>query len=160
MIRIPKATIVLFSGDMDKALAGFIIANGALAAGWDVTIFFTFWGISTMRDPSKKAPKPKDTMSKMFDFMLPKGPDALKLGKMNMLGLGTSMMKSRMTALNIKSLKGMIEDAKELGIKFLICDMSMAIMGVQKEEFMEGVDFCGVGRYIQEAKDSELNLFI
>jgi peroxiredoxin family protein len=150
----------MFSGDLDKALAGFIIANGAAAAGWDVTIFFTFWGISTMRDPSKKAPKPKNMMSKMFDIMLPKGPDELKLGKMNMLGLGTSMMKSRMTGLNIKSLKGMIEDAKELGVKFLICDLSMGIMGVQKEEFMEGVDICGVGRYIQETKDSELNLFI
>jgi len=155
-----KATIVMFSGDLDKALAGFIIASGAAASGWDVTIFFTFWGISTMRDPSKKAPKPKDMMSKMFDMMLPKGPDALKLGKMNMLGLGTSMMKSRMTAKNIKSFKGMIEDAKELGVKFLICDLSMGIMGVQKEEFMEGVDFCGVGRYLQEAKDSQLNLFI
>jgi peroxiredoxin family protein len=96
----------------------------------------------------------------MFDLLLPKGPDALKLGKMNMLGLGTSMMKSRMASLNIKSLKGMIEDAKELGIKFLICDLSMGIMGVQKEEFMEGVDFCGVGRYIQEAKDAQLNLFV
>jgi peroxiredoxin family protein len=150
----------MFSGDMDKALAGFIIATGAAASGWDVTIFFTFWGINAMRDPSKKAPKPKDMMSKMFDMMLPKGPDALKLGKMNMLGIGTSMMKSRMAAKNIKSLKGMIDDARELGVKFLICDLSMGIMGVQKEEFMEGVDFCGVGRYLQEAKDSQLNLFI
>jgi peroxiredoxin family protein len=156
-----KLSIVMFSGDLDKALASMIIANGAAASGWDVTIFYTFWGIAMLRDPNKKAPKPKDTMSKMFGMMQPKGPDGLKLSKMNMLGLGTSMIKGRMSAKKVNSLRDMMKDAKELGVRFLICDLSMTLFGLQKEEFSDIVDdYVGVGTYLSEAEKAEVNLFI
>lgn len=157
----PKASIVMFSGDLDKALAAFIIANGAAASGWDVTIFFTFWGINMLRDPTKSAAKPKTTTEKMFGMMMPNGPDGLKISKMNMLGMGTSMIKGRMKGLKVRPLAEMMKDAKELGVKFLICDLSMDIMGLQKEEFSGIVDdYVGVGTYISECEDANLTLFI
>jgi peroxiredoxin family protein len=156
-----KATIVMFSGELDKALAGMVIATGAAAAGWDVTIFFTFWGINIVRDSNKKALESKDFMSKMFGAMMPKGTEKLKLSKMNMGGMGTSMMKKRMKQKNVKSLRGMIKDAKELDVKFLVCDMSMDIMGLQKSEFIKEIDdIVGVGTYLKESKDANLTLFI
>ena len=91
-----KVSLVMFSGDLDKALAGFVIASGAAAAGWDVTVFFTFWGINIVRDPNKNPVKSKTFVEKMFDWMMPNGADKLKLSKMNMGGIGTSMMKKRM----------------------------------------------------------------
>lgn len=160
-MNLSKLSIVMFSGDLDKAMAAMIIANGAAASGWDVTIFYTMWGTPLLRDPNKKAPKPKDTMGRMFGMMLPNGPDNLKLSKMNMLGLGTSMMKGRMSAKKVKTIRGMMEDAKELGVKFLICDLTMNIMGLQKEEFSDMVDdFVGVGTYLDAAEKAEVNLFI
>ena len=157
----PKATIVMFSGELDKALAGFVIATGAAASGWDVTLFFTFWGINIVRDSNKKALESKDFMSKMFGAMMPNGTDKLKLSKMNMGGMGTSMMKKRMKQKNVKSLRGMIKDAKELDVKFLVCDMSMDIMGLQKSEFIEEIDeIVGVGTYVKESKGADMTLFI
>ena len=157
----PKATIVMFSGELDKALAGLVIATGAAAAGWDVTLFFTFWGINIVRGENKKALESKDFMSKMFGAMMPKGTEKLKLSKMNMGGMGTSMMKKRMKQKNVKSLRGMIKDAKELDVKFLVCDMSMDIMGLQKSEFIDEVDdIVGVGTYVKESKNADMTLFI
>ena len=156
-----KASIVVFSGDLDKALAAFVIASGAAAAGWDVTLFFTFWGINIVRDENKKALEKKDFMSKMFGAMMPKGAEKLKLSKMNMGGMGTSMMKKRMQVKKVKSLREMIKDAKELDVKFLVCDMSMDIMGLKKEEFIDEVDeIVGVGTYLKESKGADLTLFI
>lgn len=156
-----KATIVMFSGDLDKALAGFVIASGAAASGWEVTLFFTFWGINIVRDPNKQPKNPKTFVEKMFGWMMPKGTDKLKLSKMNMGGMGTSMMKKRMALKKVKSLRGMINDAKELDVKFLVCDMSMDIMGLQKEEFIDEIDdIVGVGTYLKESKDANLTLFI
>ncbi|RZN45006.1 hypothetical protein EF808_07320 [archaeon] len=156
-----KLTIIMFSGALDKALAAFVLASGAAASGWDVTVFFTFWGINVVRAENKKALQRKDTMSSMFGAMMPKGADNLPLSNMHMLGLGTSMMKRRMKEKNVKSLHDMILDAKELDAKLLVCDMSMDIMGLQKEEFIDEVDdIVGVGTYLKEAKDAEVNLFI
>ncbi len=156
-----KATIVMFSGDLDKVLAGLVIANGAAAAGWDVTLFFTFWGINIVRDPSKQPAKPKTMVEKMFGWMMPKGANKLKLSNMNMGGMGTSLMKKRMAFKKVNSLEKFIKDAKELDVKFLVCDMSMDIMGLQKEEFIDEVDeIVGVGTYIKESKDANLTLFI
>lgn len=160
-VSMSKATIVVFSGELDKVLAAFVIASGAAASGWDVVMFFTFWGINVVRDPRKKAKKPKDMMSNMFGMMMPKGADALTLSKMHMAGMGTAMMKSRMKAKKVQPLKDMIKDAKELGVKFLVCDMSMDIMGLQKSEFIKEVDeVVGVGTYLKESKDANLTLFI
>ena len=156
-----KATIVMFSGDLDKALAGMVIATGAAASGWDVTLFFTFWGINIVRDANKQPAKPKTMVEKMFGWMMPKGTDKLKLSKMNMGGMGTSMMKKRMVLKKVNSLEKFIKDAKELDVKFLVCDMSMDIMGLQKEEFIDEVDeIVGVGTYLKESKDANLTLFI
>ena len=156
-----KATIVVFSGDLDKALAAFVIASGAAASGWEVTLFFTFWGINIVRDENKKALEKKDFMSKMFGAMMPKGAEKLKLSKLNMGGMGTSMMKKRMQLKKVKSLREMIQDAKELDVKFLVCDMSMDIMGLKKEEFIDEVDdIVGVGTYLKESKGADLTLFI
>ena len=156
-----KATIVVFSGDLDKALAAFVIGSGAAASGWDVTMFFTFWGINILRAKNKKALEDKDLMSKMLGGMMPKGCDELKLSSMNMGGMGTSMMKKRMRQKNVQTLCDMMQDAKELGVKFLVCDMSMDIMGLQKEEFVEAVDdVVGVGTYLKESKGADLTLFI
>jgi peroxiredoxin family protein len=157
----PKATIVLFSGDLDKALAAFVIATGAAASGWDVTMFFTFWGLNILRHPKKHAKKKKDLMSKMFGWMMPKGAGKAVLSKMNMLGMGTWMMKKRMKAKKVQSLREMIGDAHDLDVKFLACDMSMDVMGLQKEEFIKQVDdIVGVGTYIKECKGADQTLFI
>lgn len=156
-----KLTIIMFSGELDKALAAFVLASGAAASGWDVTVFFTFWGLNVVRATNKKALHKKDTMSSMFGAMMPKGAEQLPLSNMHMLGLGTSMMKRRMKEKNVKSLHDMILDAKELDAKLLVCDMSMDIMGLQKEEFIDEVDdIVGVGTYLKEAKDADVNLFI
>ncbi len=156
-----KASIVMFSGDLDKALAGLVIASGAAASGWEVTLFFTFWGINIVRDENKQPAKPKTMIEKMFGWMMPKGVNKLKLSKMNMGGMGTSMMKKRMAVKKVKNLQGMIKDAKELDVKFLVCDMSMDIMGLQKEEFIDEVDeLVGVGTYLKESKGADLTLFI
>jgi peroxiredoxin family protein len=153
--------MVLFSGDMDKALAALIIATGAAASGWDVSIFFTFWGFAILRDPNKKSKMKKDTMGKMFSTMLPKGADGLKLSKMNMLGLGTSMMKRRMSSKKVQSVRGFIKDANELGVKFLACDLSMELLGINADELIDEVSkVCGVGTFLEESKDANVSLFV
>ena len=151
----------MFSGDLDKALASMVISTGAAAAGWDVTIFFTFWGINIVRDKNKQPSKPKTMVEKMFGWMMPKGANKVKLSKMNMAGMGTSMMKGRMDLKKVKPLRDMIKDAKELGVKFLVCDMSMDIMGLQESEFIDEIDeIVGVGAYLKASKEANLTLFI
>jgi peroxiredoxin family protein len=156
-----KATIVLFSGELDKVLAAFVIATGAAASGWETTVFFTFWGINVVRDSNKNTLEKKEFVEKMFGSMMPNGVDKLKLSKMNMGGMGTSMMKKRMKQKKVKSLREMIKDAKELDVKFLVCDMSMDIMGLKKDEFIDEVDeIVGVGTYLKESKGADVSLFI
>ena len=129
-----KISLIVFSGDLDKALAAFVIATGAAAMGMEVVMFFTFWGTPIMRDPRKNVGG-KDLMGKMFGFMLPKGRNAIKLSKMNMAGMGTSMMKSLMKKKNVASLDQMMEMAADLGVKIFICEMSMSLMGFKKDRF-------------------------
>jgi len=159
--KAPKLTMVLFSGDLDKTLAAFIIATGAAASGWSVYIFFTFWGFTVLRDPNKKSKTSKDMMGKMFSSMLPKSAAGQKLSKMNMLGLGTSMMKRRMSTKNVQSVQAFIKDAKELGVHFLACDLSMELLGINADELIDEVDkVCGVGTFLEESKDADVSLFI
>ncbi len=156
-----KLSMVVFSGDLDKVLASFVIATGAVAMGMDVVMFFTFWGTSVLRDKGKKVGG-KDLMGKMFGSMLPKGTDAVKLSKMNMGGMGTFMMKSLMKKKNVASLEQMLEMAGELGVQIYVCEMSMDLMGFKREEMIEypHMDFCGVAKYLEEAKNSKVQLFI
>ncbi len=152
-------TLVVFSGDMDKALAAFIIANGAAAMGRPVTMFFTFWGLNILRKTEKVSVK-KSFIEKMFGFMMPRGVNKLKLSKMNMSGMGTKMMKMVMKDKNVSSLEELMKQAMKNGVKLIACTMSMDVMGIQKEELIEGVEFAGVATYLGDAEQSNVNLFI
>ena len=152
-------TIVLFSGELDKALAAFIIANGARAAGREVTIFFTFWGLSALKLNNKEKVK-KRGMEKLFDLFLPRTPVNMPISKMNMLGLGNRMMRFIMKQKNVDSLPALIDKAIEQDIKLIACTMSMDVMGIKKEELRSEIEFAGVGTYIGETEKAKHNLFI
>lgn len=152
-------TIIMFSGDLDKAMASLIIANGAAAMGDDVTIFFTFWGLNVLRKAQKIKVK-KDFMEKMFGFMMPRGAEKLELSKMNFGGAGTAMMKSIMRKKNVNSLPQLLENAQVMGVKLIACTMSMDVMGIKQEELIDGVELAGVATYLGEADSANVNLFI
>ena len=156
-----KLSMVVFSGDLDKVLASFIIATGAAAMELDVVMFFTFWGTPVLRDKSKNVGN-KDFMGKMFGTMLPKGADGVKLSKMNMGGMGTSMMRSLMKKKNVASLEQLMEVAAEMGVKIFVCEMSMDLMGFKHEEMVDypGLTYCGVATFLDEAASSKVQLFI
>lgn len=152
-------TNVVFSNDFDKAVAAFIIANGAAAAGYEVTLFFTFWGINILRRSGPVAAK-KNLIEKMFGFMMPKGPDRLTLSKMNMAGMGLAMIKGIMKHKNVMPLPALIAQAKLSGVKLVVCTMSMDLMGIKKEELIDGVEEGGVAMYVDHLSRSSANLFI
>lgn len=152
-------TMVIFSGDLDKALASMIIANGAAAMGKEVTLFFTFWGLNILRK-NQKVPVKKSFIEKMFGFMMPRGSQKLKLSKMNMGGMGTTMMHHVMQQKNVNSLDELITSALDQGVRFVACTMSMDIMGIKKEELIDGIDYAGVAAYLGATDESNHNLFI
>lgn len=152
-------TMVVFSGELDKAIASFIIANGAASMGKKVTMFFTFWGLNILRRAEKIEVK-KGFMDKMFGMMMPRGSKKLKLSKMNMMGMGPKMIRKVMQDKNIASLEDLIKAGIKNGIEIVACQMSMDVMGIKKEELIDGVKIGGVGYYLGEAEDSNVNLFI
>lgn len=152
-------TLVVFSGDLDKAIASFIIANGAAAMGKKVTMFFTFWGLNILRK-HERVSVTKGFMDKMFGFMMPRGSKRLKLSNMNMLGMGPKMIRMVMKNKNVTSLEELIKSAIDSGIEIVACQMSLDVMGLTKEELIDGVKIGGVGYYLGEAEDSNVNLFI
>lgn len=154
-----KKTIIVFSGDMDKVMASLIIANGAAAMGSDVTMFFTFWGLNTLRK-AKKIQVKKDFMEKLFGWMMPRGPEKMGLSKMNFGGMGAAMMKSIMRKKNVNTLPDLLESAQMMGVKMIACTMSMDVMGIREEELIDGVEFAGVASYLGEADEANVNLFI
>lgn len=152
-------TLIVFSDDLDKALASFVIANGAASTGKKVTMFFTFWGLNVI----KKRHKPtvtKDIFGKMFGWMLPTHSGKLKLSKMNMGGAGSWMMRLIMKRKRIDSLESLIQQAIDNGVEMIACTMSMDVMGVQKEELMDNVTLGGVASYLERAEEANVNLFI
>ena len=151
-------TIIVFSGDFDKVMAAFIIANGAAAMGKKVTMFFTFWGLTALLKPEKTVKK--SGMEKMFGAMLPRGVDELGLSRMNMAGMGGKMMKKIMAEKNVNSLDHLIREAVRQGVTMMACTMSMDVMGIKKEELIDGVELAGVGTYLGAAEDASSNLFI
>lgn len=154
-----RMTNVVFSNDFDKAMATLIIANGAAAAGYKVTLFFTFWGLSILRrEPAK--PLYKGVMDKMFGMMLPGDINGLKLSKMNMGGMGTMMMHKVMADKHVTPLNELLEQAVANGVKLVACSMSMDVMGIQESELIDGVEIAGVARYIDELSQSSAGLFI
>jgi NADPH-dependent 2,4-dienoyl-CoA reductase/sulfur reductase-like enzyme/peroxiredoxin family protein/TusA-related sulfurtransferase/rhodanese-related sulfurtransferase len=154
-----KSTMVVFSGDLDKALASFIIANGAAAMGKEVTMFFTFWGLNILRK-AEKIKVMKSPVERMFGFMMPKGTKKLQLSKMNMGGMGSAMMKKVMKDKNVNSLDELIESAMSNGVKIVACTMSMDVMGIKKEELIDGIELGGVAAYLGETDNANHNLFI
>ena len=152
-------TNVVFSNDFDKAVAAFIIANGAAAAGYEVTLFFTFWGINILRKSGPVATK-KNVVEKMFGLMMPKGADKLALSKMNMGGMGLGMIKGIMRKKNVMSLPELIGQARLSGVKLVVCTMSMDLMGIKREELIDGIEEGGVAMYVDHLTESSANLFI
>lgn len=152
-------TMVVFSGDLDKAIASFIIANGAAASGKKVTLFFTFWGLNILRK-SEKVPIAKSFIGRMFGMMMPRGSRKLSLSRMNMLGMGTKMIRSVMKNNNVSSLEELMDTAIHQGVEIVACQMSMDLMGIRREELIDGVKIGGVGYYLGKADQSGINLFI
>jgi len=157
--RTAGATLVVFSGELDKAIASFIIATGAASMGKHVTMFFTFWGLNVLKKKDKPAVK-KDTVEKMFDFMLPSHTGNLPLSKMNMGGMGPKMIKHIMKKNNVDDLDTLIKNAINMDVKVVACAMSMDLMGIKAEELIDGVEIGGVASYLAATDEAGLNLFI
>jgi len=154
-----RATLVIFSGDLDKAMAGFVIATGAAAAGLEVSMFFTFWGLSTLKKAGARAGA-KNLKERMFAMMTPSSSLTLGTSKMNFFGMGSVMLRSMMKDKQISSLEELMEIAREMGVKMIACTMSMDAMGVAKEELVDGLEYGGVAYYMADAASSRVTLFI
>jgi len=152
-------TLVVFSGELDRVLAAFVIANAAADLGDKVTMFFTFWGLNALRRaPSRRIRKP--LLDAMFGWMMPRGASRLKLSKLHMAGIGTALMRKVMRDKRVADLPAMITQAQSKGVRIVVCTMSMNVMGLQQEELIEGVEFGGAAAYLAQASQSGVNLFI
>lgn len=151
--------IIVFSGDLDKAIASFIIANAGASMGRKVSMFFTFWGLNILRKPEKVSVK-KNFISKMFGVMMPRGSKKLKLSKMNMAGIGPKMIRAIMKNKNIDSLESLIKASMENGVELVACTMSMDVMGIKMEELIDGVQLGGAAAMLAHAEESDTSLFI
>ena len=154
-----STNIILFSGDYDKAMAAYIIANGAAAYDHQVTIFHTFWGINAIRKQEHVEVK-KGFLEKMFGRMMPRGAERLSLSNMQMLGMGPKMIKHVMKKHNALTLTQLIEMAQEQDINLVSCTMTMDLLGLRQEELLAGVKLAGVAAYLAEAENGSVNLFI
>ncbi|MGG0669928.1 DsrE/DsrF/DrsH-like family protein [Sporosarcina koreensis] len=154
-----KTTIVLFSGDYDKAMAAYIIANGAAAYDHEVTIFHTFWGLNALRK-EEQVPVNKGFLEKMFGKMMPRGADKMGISKMNMAGMGPKMIKHVIKKHNAMTLPSLIDMAKEQDIKLVACTMTMDLLGLDQAELLDGIEYAGVAAYLADAQDGNVNLFI
>ncbi|NIA07759.1 MAG: hypothetical protein GWP14_09050 [Actinobacteria bacterium] len=153
-----RATIVVFSGDMDKMLAAFVISTGAAAMGMDVSMYFTFWGLAALK--KKRVLKGKPITEKLMGLMLPAGPDNLASSKMNMLGIGPAFFRYLMKKKNIETLPDLIALASEMHVRLVACQMSMEMMGITRGELIDGLEYGGVATYLADAADSRITLFI
>jgi peroxiredoxin family protein/rhodanese-related sulfurtransferase/TusA-related sulfurtransferase len=150
---------IVFSGDLDKAIASFVMANAAAALGRKVSMFFTFWGLNILRKPEKVKVK-KDFASKMFGIMMPRGSKKLGMSKMNMGGLGAKMIRAIMKSKNVESLEDLILMAQKNGVELVACSMSMDVMGIKPEELIDGVELGGAAAMLAHAEESDMSLFI
>ncbi len=153
-----RCTIVVFSGDFDRLFAAFIIANGAAAMGMEVSIFFTFWGLTAIKKQTIYAGK--SVPEKMISMMLPGGPRTVGTSRMNMMGIGPAFFKSLMKKHNVEKLEDLVELAKDMDVRLVACQMSMGIMGISKDELLDDIEYGGVGAYLGDAGDSRMTLFI
>ncbi len=152
-------TFIVFSGDLDKTIAAFIMANGAAAMGRKVTLFFTFWGLNILRKPKRVKVK-KTLIENMFCFMMPRGTKRLGLSCMNMGGIGAKMIRKIMNSKGVASLEELIQSAVDHGVHLVACQMSMDIMGIHKEELIDGVELGGVSAFLGSGETSDISLFI
>ena len=155
-----KKTIILFSGDLDKAMAALIIASGAAAMGNEVTLFFTFWGLNLLRKDYKVKVTGKSFLQFMFGKMMPRGAGKFGLSKMNFAGLGAPLMKKVMKDEGVMSIPELLASAREQGIKLVACTMTMDVLGLKKEELFDDIEYAGVASYLGEADEANVNLFI
>jgi peroxiredoxin family protein len=153
------ATIIVFSGDLDKVLAGFVLATGAAAAGLETSMFFTFWGLSALKKKGASGGQ-KNMMEKMFAVMTPSSSESLGTSKMNYFGMGAVMLRKMMKDKQIATLEELMGLARELNVKMIACTMSMDAMGVSKDELMDGLAYGGVATYMADAVRSRVTLFI
>jgi peroxiredoxin family protein len=153
------ATIIVFSGDLDKVLAGFVLATGAAAAGLQTSMFFTFWGLSALKKKGA-AGGPKNIMEKMFAVMTPSSSESLGTSKMNYFGMGAVMLRKMMKDKQIATLEELMALAREMDVKLIACTMSMDAMGVSKEELQDGLSYGGVATYMADAVRSRVTLFV
>jgi peroxiredoxin family protein len=155
-----KKTFVVFSGDLDRVMAAFVLANGALAMGDEVTLFFTFWGLSAIRKEQAVATTGKGLLDRMFGWMLPRGLSHLTLSKMHMAGMGTAMMKHVMAQKHVDTPQQLLANARRQGLKLVACSMSMDVMGLRQEELLDGVEVGGAAAFLAEADQSNVTLFV
>jgi peroxiredoxin family protein len=153
------ATIIVFSGDLDKVLAGFVLATGAAAAGLETSMFFTFWGLSALKKKQAAAGQ-KNLMEKMFSIMTPGSSETLGTSKMNFFGMGAVMLRKMMKDKEIASLEELMAVARDLNVKMIACTMSMDAMGVTKDELLDDLTYGGVATYMADAVRSRVTLFI
>jgi len=155
-----KKTIIVFSGEYDRLIAAFTIANGALAMDDEVTMFFTFWGLSALRKPGKATEVKKSFLQKMFSGMLPHRAETTPISNFNFGGMGRGLMKKVMKQGNIMSVVDLMASAREQGVKIIACTMSMDVLGIGKDELIDGIEYAGVATYLAEADEANVNLFI
>ncbi len=155
-----KKTIIVFSGELDRVLAAFVIANAAAAMDDEVTMFFTFWGLNALRRPEKPHTDGKSLLQTMFGLMMPRGPGKLALSHMNFAGIGPKLMRKAMRDAHVTPLQELIDTAREQGVKFVACTMSMDVMGIKAEELIDDIEFAGAAAYLGEADEANVNLFI
>ena len=155
-----RKTIIVFSGEFDKLVAAFIIANGAAAMDDEVTMFFTFWGLNALRRTENVPTSGKSFLQKAFATMMPQGPERLRLSHMNFAGVGPKLMQKMMRENKVMSLEALIESAREQGVKIIACAMSMDIMGLRPEELIDGIEYAGVAAYLGDTDEANVNLFI
>ena len=159
MTKKKKTTIILFSGDYDKAMAAYIIANGAAAYDHEVTIFHTFWGLNALRKKEQLALK-KGFLEKVFSKMMPRGADNMGLSNMNFAGMGPKMIKHVIKKHNAMTLPSLIEMAQEQDVKLIACTMTMDLLGLQEQELLEDLEYAGVAAYLADSEEGNVNLFI
>jgi peroxiredoxin family protein len=160
--RVPedRAALVVFSGDLDRTIAAFVIVTGAAAAGLETTIFFTFWGLSILKKKNGAAVSKRDWMQKMFAMMTPGSSESLGVSKMNYFGIGATMLRTMMKKQQVASLEELMELARDLGVRMIGCTMSMDVMGVDKAELFDGIELGGVAAFMGEAARARVSLFI
>jgi len=155
-----RAALVVFSGDLDRAMAAFVIATGAAAAGLETTLFFTFWGLSILKKKNGAAVSKRDLMQKTFAMMTPGSSESLGVSKMNYFGIGATMLRTMMKKQQVSSLEELMDLARELGVRMIGCTMSMDVMGVDKAELFDGIELGGVAAFMGEAARARVSLFI